>query len=56
MRQYIPVSLLQIQRLIDLGRVDTSQPIDMTQICNTKIIHVKPDQREYGIHLTDEVR
>ena len=55
MRQYLPVSLYQIQRLIDLGRLDPNEPIDLTSICNTKIIMMKPAQKQYGIQLTDEV-
>ena len=54
-RQYIPFSLLQLQRLIDLGRVNTNEPIDLTQILNSKVIMLNPSRKEYGIHLTDEV-
>ena len=55
-RQYIPLSLLSLQRLIDLGRIDFSQPIDLTTVCNTKVLVVKPDANHYGINLIDEVR
>ena len=55
MRQYLPFSLLQLQRLIDLGRIDTTQPIDLSTICNTKILSVDPYHKQYGIQLTDEV-
>ena len=54
-RQYPPLSLLDLQRLIDLGRVDPEEPIDLTTLCNTKIITVNPQMNHYGIHLTDEV-
>lgn len=53
-RQYPPLSLLQLQRLIDLGRVDTSQPIDLTVLCNTSVISLDIHNRHYGINLTDE--
>lgn len=55
-RQYPPLSLLQLQRLIDLGRVNPDEPIDLTTLCNTKVIRVVPERNHYGINLTDEVR
>ena len=55
-RQYPPVSLLQLQRLIDLGHLDPEEPIDLTAICNTKTVPVDVSQRHYGVNLTDEVR
>ena len=55
MRQYLPVSLYQLQRLIDVGRVDPSEPVDLTAICNSKCIMLEPDKRQFGIQLTDEV-
>ena len=55
MRQYIPVSLFQLQRLIDLGRLNPNEPIDMTNICNTKIIKIDPMKKHFGIQITDEV-
>lgn len=54
-RQYPPVSLKQLQLLIDTNRVDTSKPIDLTSLVNTGVINVKPDWKHYGVHLTDEV-
>merc|ERR1719210_1244009 len=53
-RQYPPLSLMDVQRLVDLGRVDTSQPIDLTSLCNTKTIKVDPHLKHYGINLTDD--
>lgn len=53
-RQYKPISLLQIQRLIDLGRLDPNEPIDLTSICNTKLVMIDASSREAGIQLTDE--
>ncbi|CAH1775205.1 unnamed protein product, partial [Owenia fusiformis] len=53
-RQYPPLSLIQLQRLIDLGRIDTSQPIDLPVICNQHIMTVDPFKRHFGVHLTDE--
>lgn len=55
MRQYKPVSLIQLQRLIDLGRLDPNEPIDLTSICNSKFLILDPSKREFGMQLTDEV-
>lgn len=54
-REYTPVSLLELQRLIDLDWLDTSRLIDVTQLCSTYLIRVRPEWRQFGIHLTDEV-
>ncbi|XP_015915022.1 large ribosomal subunit protein uL15m [Parasteatoda tepidariorum] len=53
-RQYPPVSLEQLQLLIDTGRVDPSQPIDLTSICNTQLYKIYPFEKHFGVHLTDE--
>lgn len=49
------MSLLQLQRMIDLGRVDTSKPVDLTSICNSQLFNINLDYKQYGIHITDEV-
>ncbi|KAJ8305727.1 hypothetical protein KUTeg_016272 [Tegillarca granosa] len=53
-RQYPPVSLLQLQRMIDLGRLDVNEPIDLTRICNTGLYKYKDCDNFYGVNLTDE--
>ncbi|XP_052256113.1 39S ribosomal protein L15, mitochondrial-like [Dreissena polymorpha] len=53
-REYPPLTLHTLQRMIDLGRVDTSQPIDLNAICNSAIYKLNPKDKEYGINLTDE--
>lgn len=53
-RQYIPLSLLSLQRLVDLGRIDVMKPIDLTALCNTRVITVDPTRNHYGINLTDD--
>ncbi|XP_064604628.1 large ribosomal subunit protein uL15m-like [Liolophura sinensis] len=53
-RQYLPLSLLQIQRMVDLGRLDTTQPIDLTALCNTQIVNLQIERKQYGVNLTDE--
>ncbi|CAF4847800.1 unnamed protein product, partial [Rotaria sp. Silwood1] len=36
-RQYLPISLCTLQRLIDLRRVNPEKPIDLPVLCNTKL-------------------
>lgn len=53
-REYLPITMQHLQLLIDTSRLDTSKPIDLTQICNTGIFDIKPDERKYGFQLKDE--
>jgi len=41
--------------MVDLGRVDVESSIDLTTVCNTKVVFVDPEKNHYGINLTDEV-
>ncbi|XP_076147404.1 large ribosomal subunit protein uL15m [Alosa pseudoharengus] len=52
--QYPPLTLRRLQYLIDLGRVDTSQPIDLTQLVNCRGVTIQPLKRHYGINLVEE--
>ncbi|XP_053715728.1 39S ribosomal protein L15, mitochondrial [Synchiropus splendidus] len=52
--QYLPLSLKRLQYLIDLGRVDPTQPIDLTQLVNARGVTVQPLKRDYGVQLVDE--
>ncbi|XP_066575844.1 large ribosomal subunit protein uL15m [Amia ocellicauda] len=52
--QYQPLSLNRLQYLIDLGRVDPSQPIDLTQLVNARGVTVQPLKRDYGVNLVEE--
>ena len=54
-REYPPLSLLQLQRMIDLGRVNPEEPIDLNSICNTKLYSVNAWSKDYGVNLTEEV-
>lgn len=54
-REYPPLSLLQLQRMIDLGRIDADEPIDLTTLCNTNLYHIELHKRHFGVNLTDEV-
>ncbi|KAM7541661.1 hypothetical protein Aperf_G00000037252 [Anoplocephala perfoliata] len=54
-RAMVRLSLLDLQRLIDLSRVDPTQPIDLSTLCNTGLYRVDADnERHYGFHLTEE--
>ncbi|CAG9825219.1 unnamed protein product [Phaedon cochleariae] len=53
-RQYPPLSMLDLQKLIDTNRIDTSKPIDLVAIMNTGLYRLFPDQRQFGVQLTDE--
>ncbi|GCB61938.1 hypothetical protein scyTo_0007137 [Scyliorhinus torazame] len=54
-RQYQPLSLNRLQYLIDLGRVDPNQPVDLTQLVNARGVTVQPLKRDYGIQLVEEL-
>lgn len=54
-RQYLPISLRTLQRLIDLRRINPEKPIDLPVLCNTKLFSIQPDQRQFGLQLIDEV-
>ncbi|KAK0425758.1 hypothetical protein QR680_009366 [Steinernema hermaphroditum] len=53
-REYPPISLLELQRLIDLDYLDTSKLIDLSALCSTKQFKCEPSQRQFGVQLTDE--
>lgn len=53
-RQYPPLSLLRLQRMIDLGCLDPNEVIDISSICMTGHYHLHVDRRHYGINLTEE--
>ncbi|KAJ8413288.1 hypothetical protein AAFF_G00092840 [Aldrovandia affinis] len=52
--QYQPLSLKRLQYLIDLGRVDPSHPIDLTQLVNGRGVTIQPLKRDYGVQLVEE--
>ena len=53
-REYPPISLQQLQTLIETGRVDISKPLDTVALCNTKLYKISPMENQYGFQLTDE--
>merc|ERR1719422_1396675 len=47
--------MLQLQRMIDLGRLDVTRPIDATQICNTSCLpKIDIAKNHFGFNLTEE--
>lgn len=44
----------QLQMMIDTDRLDTTKPIDVTQICNAGILGLEPASRQYGFQLKDD--
>ncbi|RWS17682.1 39S ribosomal protein L15: mitochondrial-like isoform X2 [Dinothrombium tinctorium] len=53
-RQYPPLSLYELQLLIDTGKINPDEPIDLATLCNTNCYHINPLDKHYGIHLTDD--
>ncbi|XP_054153578.1 39S ribosomal protein L15, mitochondrial-like [Oppia nitens] len=53
-RQYPPLTLFQLQLMIDNGAINPSEPIDLTNICNTNFYRIEPQFNHFGCHLTDE--
>ncbi|XP_063529263.1 large ribosomal subunit protein uL15m [Cydia strobilella] len=52
-RQYPPLSLQKLQSLIDRDRVDISKPIDIATVIKSGLYTIHPDQKHFGINLTD---
>lgn len=40
--------------LIDNGAVNSKQPIDLAQLCNSQLFKIDPMSKHYGVNLTDE--
>ena len=53
-REYPPFSLHKLQRMIDLGRIDPTKPVDLAALCNTRSFLLDVANRHYGFQLTDE--
>ena len=53
-RQYPPLSLFDLQFLIDSGMIDPEEPIDLATICRTNHYAIDPFNGHFGVHLTDE--
>lgn len=53
-REYPPLSLLELQRLIDTGYLDPALPIDLAALANTRQYAFDPLKRQFGVQLTAE--
>lgn len=53
-REYIPLSLVELSRLIDLGWVNPSYPIDAAILFGTRKFTLHTISRQYGFDLTAE--
>ncbi|KAK3091006.1 hypothetical protein FSP39_016410 [Pinctada imbricata] len=54
-REYPPLSLIQLQRMIDTGRVDKDEVIDLTALCNSGLYRLDlNNSKDFGVQLTDE--
>lgn len=54
-RQYLPFSLWQLQNMIDLGRIDPSQPIDINTIVNARCLPTHDTEPTvYGVYLVEQ--
>jgi len=51
-RSYPPLSLGDLQLMIDNNRIDASKPIDLTSICLTGLWRCDPVDRQFGFQLT----
>lgn len=52
-REYPPMTLLELQKLIDRNRVDISKPIDIASLIKSGLYTLNPDQKHFGVNLTD---
>nr|XP_026696560.1 39S ribosomal protein L15, mitochondrial [Ciona intestinalis] len=54
-RQYFPLTLWQLQRHVDLGRIDPTKPVDITAISNGRVLSmVGSESNYYGIYLLEQ--
>lgn len=48
------MTLLELQKLIDRNRVDISKPIDIASLIKSGLYTLNPDQKHFGVNLTDD--
>ncbi|CAD0196098.1 unnamed protein product [Chrysodeixis includens] len=53
-REYPPLTLHNLQKIIDKDCVDTSKPIDIASLIRSGFYNFSPDLKQFGINLTDE--
>lgn len=52
---YIPVCMGKLQMLVDTNRLRTDIPVDLTQLVATGLFSVRPEEKEGGFMLEDDV-
>jgi len=53
-RQFPPISLEQLQLMIDTERINPEEPIDMASLCGSKVAFIDPQKNHFGFNLTSE--
>jgi len=53
-RQFPPLSLSQLQLMIDTNRINPDEPIDMGSLCGSKIAFIEPQKNHFGFNLTSD--
>jgi len=53
-RQYPPLSLGDLQLMIDTNRLDPNRPIDLATLCGTNLFHCNPIDKHFGVKLTSD--
>ena len=57
-REYVPLTLYDLQRAIDLGRLDLSKPVDLCALQNAHVVrlasHGPKSMSEFGVNLVSQ--
>ncbi|XP_039265348.1 large ribosomal subunit protein uL15m-like [Styela clava] len=53
-RDYQPLTLWTLQRMIDLGRIDPSEPIDITTLVNSRALKMDLNETLHGVFLVEQ--
>ncbi|XP_071964312.1 large ribosomal subunit protein uL15m-like [Antedon mediterranea] len=53
-RQYLPVSLHMLQYLVDMGRLNPEEPVDLTSLVNARAVTIDIIKKHYGVQLVSE--
>uniref|UniRef100_A0A6M2DGR9 Large ribosomal subunit protein uL15m n=1 Tax=Xenopsylla cheopis TaxID=163159 RepID=A0A6M2DGR9_XENCH len=53
-RQYPPLSMLELQKMIDTNRLDITKPIDLAALIRTGLYNITIYDHHHGVNLTDE--
>ncbi|XP_033127213.1 39S ribosomal protein L15, mitochondrial-like [Anneissia japonica] len=53
-RQYLPISLNKLQYLVDMGRINPDEPVDLTSLVNARAVSIDIFKKHYGVQLVSE--